>query len=493
MRLAAWGGCALSLVLACGEDAPSPPQASGPPPPSGAGDAPAELGGRGSQAQPSRPPRAPADVLPSGESAGAVDESPATSMLEPPEPSAEADAGMEEEVAVEQPEPALEPRWVGSWASGQQLTEPNNNPPQPGLANNTLRQSMFPTLSGSRVRVRFSNEFGTAPVTLQSATIATSAGGSQVQGGSVVSLLFAGQPGVTIAPGEALYSDAAEFAVEALRPVSVTTAFGAIGADITGHPGSRTTSFIANGIAAVDGEAFASVAQTDHWYVVSNIDVERTDEAGAVVVLGDSITDGRGSVTNGNTRWPDFLARRLKASEEMANVSVLNLGIGGNAVLEGGLGPTARSRFDSQVLEQPGVRWVVVLDGVNDLGGIGTRGAQEMADAMVGAYEEFIDKSHAAGLLIYGATLLPFAGSGYAANQNALVARNLINDFILDSGRFDASIDFTPAVANPGDATRLRQEFLFENDFLHLNPAGLEAMGNAVELSLFRAPAAPQP
>lgn len=414
---------------------------------------------------------------------GRVDEAPGQVAFETPE------AGGSDAGTVAFADSGAAPaaaRWVGSWATGLQLTEPNNNPPNPGLANNTLRQNMFPTLSGERVRVRFSNEYGTVPVVVDAATIAHNEGGSQVEASSVASLLFDGNPGVTISVGEAVYSDAVEFQVEALQTLSVTTAFGNVAGGITGHPGSRTTSFLATGGAAVDDAAFPSVAQTDHWYIVSNIDVEREDNAGAIVVLGDSITDGRGSTTNENTRWPDFVARNLQRAREENAVSVLNMGIGGNSVLQGGLGPTAIARFDSQVLEQPGVRWVVVLEGVNDLGAIGARSSQQMADALIGAYDEFVDKSHAAGLLIYGATILPFAGSGYGQNANALEARNLINDWIANSGRFDATIDFTPAVSAPGNDQQLREEFVFQNDFLHLNPAGLEAMGDAVDLSLFQ-------
>lgn len=380
---------------------------------------------------------------------------------------------------------ALTPQWVGAWATGLQLTEPNNNPPNPGLANNTLRQNMFPTLSGERVRVRFSNEYGSVPVVIEAATIATSVSGSEVQADTIANMLFANASGVTIPVGEAVYSDPVRFEVQALQTLTVTTAFGNIAGGITGHPGSRTTSFLATGGDAVDEAVFPTGAQTDHWYIVSNIDVERDDGAGAMVILGDSITDGRGSVTNENTRWPDFVARNLQQENSENAVSVLNLGIGGNSVLQGGLGPTARERFDRQVLDQPGVRWVVVLEGVNDLGAIGGRSAQQMADNMISAYEEFIDKSHAAGLLIYGATILPFAGSGYGQNQSALDARNLINDWILSGGQFDATIDFTPAVATPGNDQQLLEAFIFQNDFLHLNPAGLEAMGNAVDLSLF--------
>lgn len=374
--------------------------------------------------------------------------------------------------------------WVGSWATGPQLTEPNNLPPAPGLGGNTLRQNAFLTLSGERIRVLFSNEFGNGPVTFQSVHVAFSLGDSAIEVAGEQALSFEGQPGVTIQAGQSSYSDPLDRSISALTSLSVSIQFGDVPSDVTGHPGSRTTSFIQAGEAVAESD-LPEASQTDHWYYITGIDVETREAGGAVVTLGDSITDGRGSTTNENNRWPDNLARRFQAaaqeSEDTLPIAVLNQGIGGNAVVRGGLGPTALQRFERDVLEQRDARWVIVLEGVNDIGG---SGSAAVANDIIDAYEQFIDSAHAQELLIYGVPILPFGGSSYDSPAHE-EARQAVNDWVRTSGRFDAVLDLDVAVADPANPTRLLQRY-DDGDGLHLSPAGYQAMADAIDLSLFR-------
>ncbi|WP_437513874.1 SGNH/GDSL hydrolase family protein [Sorangium sp. So ce1099] len=378
---------------------------------------------------------------------------------------------------------AGERRWVGTWTTGPQLTETHNNPPEPGLANNTLRQVVYTSIGGSNVRLLLSNEFGDGPVTMQSVHIADSTTDDGIDTGTDHALTFEGADSVTIPVGEAVFSDPIDYNLKPLSKLAVTIRFGNVPTGITGHPGSRTTSYIQTGD-GVSAAALSSPVKTDHWYYITGLDVMADPTAAAIVILGDSITDGRGSVTNGNTRWPDFLSRRLRANPGTENVAVLNLGIGGGTVLSGGLGPTAKARFQRDVLEQRGARWLVILEGVNDIGNAPAGSGPAVADGLIAAYGEFIDKAHDAGMLAYGVPILPFGGSNYDSVEHE-AARQEVNEWIRTSGKFDEVIDLEPAVRDPNDPSRLQDSLDFENDGLHLNPTGLEAMANAIDLSLF--------
>lgn len=450
--LAAW---------ACGADASAPPTTDPSAAAAGASAAPAAPESN----EPTTAPASPGSGTAGSESVGDV----------PLDPTPASDADMTS--GREQPAPAAL-SWVGAWATGPQLTEPQNLPPAPGLANNSLRQNVFPTLGGSRVRVLLSNEFGEAPVRFESVRLARSAGGVAIDAASDRPLRFTGSEGVTIPAGQAQFSDPIDFELEALGSLAISLRFGSAPSNVTGHPGSRTTSFLAAG----DSAAAASFdgSPTDHWYFITGIDVEAPEPSAAVVTLGDSITDGRGSTTNANDRWPDNLARRLQASASTADVAVLNQGIGGNAVVAGGLGPTAVQRFQRDVLDQRGARWVILLEGVNDIGGSSDAG---VADRLIQAYEGFIDAAHGRGLLIYGVPILPFGASSYDSPEHE-TARQAVNSWVRDSGRFDAVIDLDAVVADPAAPTQLLPSY-DSGDHLHLSPAGYRAMADAIDLNLF--------
>jgi lysophospholipase L1-like esterase len=369
--------------------------------------------------------------------------------------------------------------WVGTWATAQQLTEDANEPPSPGLANNTLRQVLQVSLGGARVRLRFSNEYGNGPLTLTKVHCAVSAGGGAITASTDTALTFAGAASVTLQPKDIVFSDPADFTLAPQSKVAVSIQFGAVPTDITGHPGSRTTSYLQAG----DGVASASLsapATTDHWYVLSGLDVQATDSR-SLVILGDSITDGRGSTTNGNDRWPDALATRLRANAATAKIGVLNLGIGGNSVLSGGLGPTAQARFDGDVLKQSGVKWLIVFEGVND---IGDSIDASVAGNLIEAYKGFVTKARGAGLGVFGATILPFKGHSYYSADHEL-ARQTVNDWIRQAGNFDAVIDLDAAVRNPAQVDTLLSTY-DQGDHLHLNPTGYKKLADSVNLELFK-------
>jgi lysophospholipase L1-like esterase len=373
-------------------------------------------------------------------------------------------------------------RWVGTWATGEQLVESYNNPASPYLADNTLRQVVHATLGGNRIRVHFSNKYSSDSVTIQSAHIALAASSSPVTGAIVPStdtpLTFnSGSSSVTISTGAEIYSDAVDFNVAPLSDLAISIYFGsASSSSVTGHPGSRTTYYLQSGntVSAAD---MSSAAKAAHWYVISRIDVLRDDSYGCVVILGDSITDGRGCTDNYNNRWPDFFAQRLAADPSTAKIGVINQGIGGNG-LYGGLGPRALDRFDHDVLEQPGVQWAIIFEGVNDIGSL-----NQTDPNIISAYQQFINKAHANNILIYGATITPFKGNGYYSVEHENV-RDAVNDWIRTSGQFDAVIDLDAAMRDPADEDQLNPAYQYE--WLHFNPTGMQAAANAVDLNLFK-------
>ncbi len=239
--------------------------------------------------------------------------------------------------------------------------------------------------------------------------LAVSAGGGAIDTTTDKLIYFNGSPEVTMDPGAAATSDPFQFSLDTLSDVAITIYFGQTSSTVTGHPGSRTTSYILTGN-EVSKADFSGAVQTDHWYVINTIDVKAPDSTHAVAILGNSITDGRGSGTNKQDRWPDELSRRFQENTATRNVAVLNEGIGGNTVLNGGLGPTALSRFQRDIIDQNGVKWLIILEGINDIGGsAGTGVAQELIDA----YRQMINTAHEKGIFVYGGTLLPFGGSSY--------------------------------------------------------------------------------
>ncbi len=371
--------------------------------------------------------------------------------------------------------------WTGTWATALQPIDASNRPPAPGLSHNTLRQVVYVSIGGTRLRAHFSNAYGESPLEVIGAELAHTISNDTVDPATTRGLRFCGLSSVTIPAGAVVSSDPFEFSLAPQSQVTVTIAFGDTPSQLSGHPGSRTTSYVALGD-ATGARSFASPLRVEHWYFLAGIDVLGSGVGGAVVTLGDSITDGRGSTTDGNDRWPDNLARRLRANLATSSVAVLNQGIGGNAVLTGGLGPTASVRFLRDVLEPSGVRWAIVLHGVND---IGNARSLAVADELIDAYRRFVAAGRARRVRIYGAPILPFAGSQYDTPEHE-AARQKVNAWIRAPHNFDAVIDLDAAVRDPAAPAALLPAY-DSGDHLHLSPAGYARMADAIDLTLFAA------
>ena len=391
-------------------------------------------------------------------------------------------------------------RWVGSWASSQQLVEPDNSLPAADLNDVTLRQIVHLTIGGSELRLHVSNRYGTAPLHIASAHIALPAArdASRIIPESDRLLTFSGRESMAIPAGADYLSDPVSYSVTPLSDLAVTIHLDRLPTDQTGHPGSRATSYLVHGsqVAAVN---LSDAKQIEHWYFIEGIDVHAADTTTAVVILGDSITDGHGATTNGNDRWPDVLARRLQAAPQSRMVAVLNHGIGGNRLLLDGLGPNALARFDADVIAQAGVAYLIVLAGINDIGMLGRTGDatiaqhQELVHDIVAAYEQIAARAHTHGIKVAGGTILPFMGSSfYHPGPESEADRQAVNKWIRTPGHFDAIIDFDQIMRDPKDPVRLLPEF-DSGDHLHPSPAGYAAMAAAVPVAFFVTATTPTP
>jgi lysophospholipase L1-like esterase len=383
-------------------------------------------------------------------------------------------------------------RWVGSWAASQQLVEPHNSLPPDDLRDATLRQIVHLSLGGSSLRVTISNRFGTAPLHFTGVHIARpeSAASAKIVAGTDKPVTFSGAPDVIVPAGADYVSDPVDFPAAPLSDLAITLHVDTPPAQQTGHPGSRATSYVARGdqLAAAD---LPDAKKVEHWYFIAGVDVASSPHAAAIVTLGDSITDGHGATTNGNDRWPDVLARRLHAQQVTETLAVLNHGIGGNRLLLDGLGPNALARFDHDVLAQAGVRYVIVLEGVNDIGmlthesNVSPAEHQTEVRRIIAAYEQLVTRAHTHRIEVFGATIMPFVGSGfYHPGPETEADRQAINEWIRAPGHFDAVIDFDKLVRDPDHPDRLLAKF-DSGDHLHPSPEGYAAMGEAVPLSLF--------
>ncbi|GGZ41582.1 SGNH/GDSL hydrolase family protein [Asticcacaulis endophyticus] len=385
---------------------------------------------------------------------------------------------------------AFAEKWVGTWGSSQYLAEGDNALPA-DAQDITLRQIVRVSRGGERFKVRISNAFGTEALTIGAAHIATGTPGSaRIDAASGTALTFSGRASVTIPAGATYESDPVDMVLKPLSDLAISLYIPKVPTRQTGHPGSRTTSYRVSGnqVAATD---FTNPTQVDRWYHIAAIEVEAKKGA-AIVAIGDSITDGRGSTTNGNDRWPDFLAKRLQADRKLKDLGVLNMGIGGNRILNDGSGPNAMARFERDVLSQAGVRYLIVLEGVNDLGTL-TREAP-VSDAahkthvadLITAYQQMISRARSHGLKVYGATVMAYMGFDYyrptALNE---ADRQALNAWIRTPGNFDGVIDFDAATRDPADPPRLKPEYDM-GDHIHPSPAGFKAMADAIDLSLFK-------
>jgi lysophospholipase L1-like esterase len=391
-------------------------------------------------------------------------------------------------------------RWTGTWAAAPQWTEPADLPPPPftwgglSFAGSTLRQSVRVSVGGRQVRLRFSNAYGGTGLTISSVSMALPLGGQAgtpvIGAGTSAAVTFGGCPAVVIPAGAQLVSDPVDFPLTAGADVTVTIflTVGQASDGITSHPGSRTTSYLLAGN-HVDDKDLPGATPVDHWYFLTGIDVQPDGAAAAAVILGDSLTDGRGSTTNGNDRWPDRLFARLRSGRDVEGVAIVNQALGGNRVLRDGVGPHVLVRLDRDVLGVSGIGWLIVFAGVNDIGTAdATIAAQRQVTAeLIAAYERVIAQAHGRGIRIYGVTLTPFGGNAaYDDRQgHREAARQAVNEWIRRGQRFDAVIDFDRAVRDPR-SPRLIASSLDCGDHLHLSLLGYQALADAVPFNLFR-------
>ncbi|MFC9592735.1 SGNH/GDSL hydrolase family protein [Streptomyces sp. NPDC056944] len=391
--------------------------------------------------------------------------------------------------------------WRGAWAaSPQSATAPfGPNWSQQGFENQTVRQVVRVTATGTRTRIELTNRYGTGPLRITGATVArtaagdTTAGGTAaarnaVEPGSVRTLRFGHRPSVTIPAGETLLSDAVNLPVKAFESLTVTLYLADATGPATFHSFSSATSYRAEGDHRADlsGTAFRETSAS--WYYLSGVEVtggRDTARRNGVVTFGDSITDGVGSTADTDHRYPDELAERLAAAGRPR--AVLNHGIGGNQVVNDTTwaGEKALSRFRKDVLTEPGVRTVVILEGINDIGGSGPAfpggpTPEVSVEKLIAGHRTLIREAHAKGLKAVGATLTPIKGSFYFTPVNE-AKREAVNHWIRTSGAYDAVVDFDRAVADPSDPDRILPAY-DSGDALHPNDAGYTAMAGALDL-----------
>lgn len=343
----------------------------------------------------------------------------------------------------------------------------------------TYRLVVHTSVGGSGLRIRLSNAFGEQPVVFGRAYAGVRQAGAALVPGSNRPLSFDGAASVTVQPGVVVYSDPLPGTVAARSDLVISLYVRQAAGTATGHGMAMQTSYLAAGDHAAEPDATAFTRQTGSWFYLDALVVDAHD-TGAVAVLGDSITDGWQSTSDHNTRWPDYLARRLATEPGAGLLGVANAGISGNKLLTDGAGQSALRRLDRDVLSQPGLRTVILLEGVNDI----KSGSGVTAADMIAGYRQVIDRAHLLGKCVVGATVLPFHGWS-EWTESAEAVRQAINTFIRTSGEFDATIDLDQALRSPYDHTRLFPPF-DGGDHLHPNDKGMQAMADTVDLSALR-------
>ncbi|MET0555285.1 MAG: SGNH/GDSL hydrolase family protein, partial [Vicinamibacteria bacterium] len=373
--------------------------------------------------------------------------------------------------------------WVAAWGAAP-------DEPGPSFAKQTLRQVVRTSIAGSSVRIRLSNLYGKTPVTLGPVRVAAHAGGGAVRPGTDRGLTFGGKPSVTIAPGASALSDAAPFDVAALQELAVSLYVPDATGPSTSHTVGMQNAYVARGD-QTSTAALTGAEPDGTRYFLTDVEVAAAADARTLVVVGDSVSDGVGSTDDANARWPDALAARLQADARLKNVAVVNSGLAGNRILKDGaepyLGPSTLKRFDRDALDKPGVRWVVLLQGINDISATQLLpGADQKvtAEEIVEGMKTLIGRAHGRGVKVFGATLLPRAGARGSRPHTPAgeVMRVKVNEWIRTGGGFDAVVDFEAVMRDPARPTFLRADF-DSGDGTHPNDAGYRAMADAFDLA----------
>ena len=383
--------------------------------------------------------------------------------------------------------------WVGTWSTADVVRPPARTPapgqPQPAainINNQTLREVVHVSAGGSRTRVVLSNAFGTEPLSVGAAQVALREKDSRIVPGSNRPLTFGGRASVTIPTGAVMFSDAvnltvppmSDLAIDLFLPGDLTQT------NLTSHFGANQTNYVSNTGNFAGAAEFPVSSTTPSWVFLGRVEVTAPARVGAVIAFGDSITDGTRSTADTNSRWPDQLAKRLLAKP--GNVrGVLNAAIAGNRLLTEAnipFGINALARFDRDVLAQTGATHVIVLEGINDIG-MARQAPGPSAEDLIAAHEQMVERAHAHGLKIFGATLTPFEGAAYFTPAGE-VKRQAFNAWMRSNQLYDGVIDFDAVVRDPQNPTKVLPRY-DSGDHLHPNDAGYEAMGNAIDLKLF--------
>jgi lysophospholipase L1-like esterase len=367
-------------------------------------------------------------------------------------------------------------------------------PPAPGpgrgfggpplnFTNQTLRQIVHASIGGDRVRVVFSNAYGTTPLVVGGAQIAVRDKAAAVVANSGKALTFNGSPSVTIPAGASIISDAAALTVPNFADLAIDLYLPETteGTTVTMHTGALQTNYVSTAGNHVGEPDLPVATTTQSWFFLARVEVTAPSQAGALVAFGDSITDGTRSTPDTNNRWPDQLARRLAAQN--IRMGIINEGIAGNRVLADGAGVSALARFDRDALVQTGVTHVIVLESINDIG-IARANPSPTADDLIAGHKQLIERAHARGLRIYGATLTPFEGAAYWSSEGE-AKRQAVNQWIRTSKAYDGVVDFDAAVRDPNSPTKLLPQFN-PGDNLHMTDAGYQTMANAIDLALLK-------
>ena len=381
-------------------------------------------------------------------------------------------------------------RWVATWAASLLATAPR--PPADSVdrvltvTNTTMRQVVRVSVGGSRVRIRLSNQYGDRSLVIGSARVALRTTGAAIDPSTDRVMKFNGRTSVVIRAGANLVSDPIDLAVPQLSDLAISLFITDSARLSTRHSLGLQTNYVSRRGDSTSAALFSPDTTVRFWSFLAGVDVVNPAVTGVIVALGNSITDGAASRADSNGRWPDVLAHRLLTSREPPK-AVVNAGISGNRVLTFGTGPSALERFDRDVLMQPGVTHVIVLEGINDIGFVArapSAANKLTAEELIAGHRQLIDRAHERGLIIFGATLTPVGGlTGMTAEAFAI--RDSLNAWIRTSGAYDGVIDFDKATRDPADSTRFLPAF-DSGDHLHPSPAGLRAMGEAIDLALFR-------